>query len=187
MDEDLIKRSQSGDLKAFETLVKTYQNYVYTIVYRVLKRHEETEEVSQDVFMKIYSKLNTFNFESKFSSWLYAIAIRTAIDNKRKLDRQKDSPDSLESHVERFRASGATDDRIANEHRKHYIEKAIGQLNHDEALIVTLFYFDQLSIQEICKLLDLNKNNVKIKLFRARKNLKKKLDHILQDEIKSIL
>ena len=187
MDADLIRRSQSGDLKAFELLVKRYQHYVYTIVYRVVKRHEEAEEVCQDVFLKIHSKLNTFNFESKFSSWIYSIAIRTAIDQKRKLDRKKDNPDSLESHAEHFVATGATDGQLVIKNRQHYVEQAIGQLSQAEALIITMFYLEELNIQEICELLDLNKNNVKIKLFRARKNLRKILDHILQDEIKSIL
>lgn len=187
MVKDLILSAQKGDLQAFNMLVEKHQNYVYTLVYRVVKSQQDAEEVSQDVFLKVYAKLQTFNHQSKFTSWIYAIAIRTAIDHKRKMDRYQETPDSIESTNERFIEPLSADASLTKNTRKVFLQQAINELSEQEALLITLFYFNELSIQEICDLLDLNKNNVKIKLFRARKSLKNKIQHILKDELNSIL
>ncbi len=187
MVKDLILSAQKGDLQAFKLLVERHQNYVYTLVYRVVKNQQDAEEVSQDVFLKIYTKLDTFNHQSKFTSWLYAIAIRTAIDRKRKMARNLDSSGSLEKRHEQFIEPKTADASLTQNTRKEFVQQAINDLPEDDALLITLFYFKELSIQEICDLLSLNNNNVKIKLFRARKNLKKKIEHILKDELNSIL
>src|SRR5436190_18574132 len=87
-ENEIIKQVLGGDHQAFAALVNRYQNYVYTLVLRMIKSREDAEEVAQDVFVKAYRSLADFRGESKFSTWLYTIANTTSITflRKKKLD-----------------------------------------------------------------------------------------------------
>jgi RNA polymerase sigma factor (sigma-70 family) len=79
-DQQLIEKTLRGDTSSFGKLVERYQDFVFTIAFRIMKVREEAEEVAQDSFIKAYESLNSFRGESKFSSWLYSIAYRKALD-----------------------------------------------------------------------------------------------------------
>ena len=83
-DQYYIERTMQGDTQAFGVLVERYQDFIFTIVLRILKIREEAEEVAQDAFIKAFESLSSFRGESKFSSWLYSIAYRKALDRLRK-------------------------------------------------------------------------------------------------------
>ncbi len=84
---DVIRRILAGNTQEYESLVRNYQAAVYNVLYQMLQQHEEAEELAQDVFVKAYEKLNTYNFQSKFFSWIYRIAINTAISHQKKAQR----------------------------------------------------------------------------------------------------
>ena len=88
-DQYYITQTLQGNTQAYANLVTKYQNYVFTILIRMLKNREEAEEVAQDTFVKAFEALSTFRGESKFSSWLYSIAYRKALDTIRKNKRFK--------------------------------------------------------------------------------------------------
>ena len=83
-DQLLVEKTLAGDTRAFGTLVTQYKDLVYTVALRVVKVHEEAEEVAQDVFIKAYESLASYRGEAKFSSWLYSITYRKALDRVRK-------------------------------------------------------------------------------------------------------
>ena len=101
MEEDLklIKLVLKGSNPAFKRLIDKYQDFVFSITLKVLKSREEAEEAAQDVFLKVYRTLGSYEQKSKFSTWLYTIAYRTALDRTRKKQLDVYSVDDDESYL----------------------------------------------------------------------------------------
>lgn len=167
----LIEKVLQGDSTAFGQLVQKYQAFVFTIVISIVKVREEAEEVAQDTFIKAYESLSSFRGDSKFSSWLYSIAYRKALDALRKNKKNN----NLELIEEITEDDTSTIENaltyIEEKERKEVIQKCIKELPAQEAAIITFFYFEELSIKEISKITELSEDNVKVKLFRSRKKL----------------
>lgn len=152
-------------------LVSRYQQLVYTVVYRVVKNREQAEEIAQDTFVKAYTSLSGFRGDSAFSSWLYMIAYRKALDaikaNKR-IIRSDRIEEILENEI------GPIHDALEymqEQERKEIIRNSILKLSEDEAVIITLYYFEEKSVKEIVEIIGLSADNIKIKLYRSRKKL----------------
>jgi RNA polymerase sigma-70 factor (ECF subfamily) len=182
-DQHYIRKTLQGDVNSFSVLIDRYQNLVYTVVLRVVKVKEEAEEVSQDTFMKAFESLKSYRGESKFSSWLYSIAYRKALDRVRKNSRMKPVElieDITEKNVE------AIDNALhflEQKERNATIQKCIKQLPEKEAAIITFYYFDDMSVREISAITDLSEDNVKVKLHRSRKKLFSLLKQFILPEI----
>ena len=100
IDENiLIPKILAGDVQSFEEIVKRYNMMVYTLAYRVLKNREEDEELAQDVFLKVYSSLDSFNMKSKLSTWIYRITYNASI-NKYKSQKRKVDTIEIDDFVE---------------------------------------------------------------------------------------
>ena len=132
-DPYLIKKALEGDSKAFGQLVQKYQAFVFTIVIRIVKVREEAEEVAQDTFIKAYESLSSFRGDSKFSSWLYSIAYRKALDALRKNKKIN----NLELIEEITEDDTSTIENaltyIEEKERKEVIQKCIKELPEQEA------------------------------------------------------
>lgn len=179
-DDYYIEQTLSGNVNAFAFLVKKYQRMVYTLVIRILKNTEEAEEISQDVFVKVFQKLESFKGDSKFSTWLYRIAYFASLDELKKKKRTV----SIEN-IEQIPNSdlGMVKDALSLIHdkqRKEIISDAIKKLKEDEQVILTLYYFEDQSLKEISKVVDLTIDNIKVKLFRSRKKLFSLLQHVIE-------
>jgi len=170
-DQHLIDKTLKGDTRAFGELVERYQGFVFTIVIRIVKVREEAEEVAQDSFIKAFQSLESYRGESKFSSWLYSIAYRKALDALRKNKKHS----SLELIEEITEGECSTIENalsyLEDQERKEAIQECILQLPEQEAAIITLFYFEEQSIKEIAKITQLTEDNIKVKLYRSRKKL----------------
>ncbi len=186
-DKYYIERVLGGDVNAFTYLVDKHKGMVYTIALRMLKNSEDAEELAQDTFVKAFSSLKKFKFESKFSTWLYRITYNGAISRLRKKQievydvEEAELPDS-----EVVSAYNAKNELTRNEQKK-YINETIEKLKEDDALIITLYYLQENTIEEICEITGLTLSNVKVKLHRARKRFYDELKIILKDEVKTIL
>ena len=186
-DEHYIERVLNGDQSSYAILVERHKDMIYTIALRMLKNHEEAEEIAQDTFLKAYKSLKNFKFKSKFSTWLYKIVYNLCISQLRKKKTQMFSIDDDETpHFEISETTYRVDSLEQND-RKKYIEKAINQLNEDEQTIILLYYHEELATEEIAKITDLSVSNIKVKLFRARKKLYEHLNQLLKGETKNIL
>ncbi len=182
-DQLLIKQVLQGDSRAFGTLVEQYQGYVFTIVVRMVKVREEAEEVSQDTFIKAFESLSTFRGESKFSSWLYRIAYRKALDHIRKNKKYRSS-ELLEEITESD--SGSVENalqQMEDKERKEQIQRCIMRLPEVDAALVTLYYFEEQSVKEIATITELSEENIKVKLYRSRKKLFTLLQQYILPEI----
>lgn len=182
-DQELIEQTLKGDTSSFGELVERYQNFVFTIAFRIMKVREEAEEVAQDSFIKAYESLNSFRGESKFSSWLYSIAYRKALDALRKNKKYKAS--EIIDDITEGEVSGIEDalHYLEDEERKKAIQDCILKLSEDEATIITLYYFQDQSVREISTITRLSEDNIKVKLFRSRKKLFGFLKHFILPEI----
>jgi RNA polymerase sigma factor (sigma-70 family) len=184
-DKIYIQQVLDGKTSSFTHLVNKYKDMVFTVCYRILKQQEDAEDTAQIVFMKAFNKLHSFKGDSKFSTWIYTIAYRSAIA-KTKLVKFQSTDDGL--YIET-----ATEDtfpqleEMKSKEQKIYVQKAIDSLSEIDGVIITLFYIDESSIQEIIEITGLSESNVKVKLHRARKQLKINLEELLQQELKSII
>lgn len=186
-DNDLISKVLSGDQQAYAGLVARYQNYVFTLTLRMIKSREDAEEVAQDVFIKAYKYLADFRGASKFSTWLYTIVNNTCISFLRKKKLQIHSLDN-EGVIEvaDSRDSGFRADLVEQKSRQTMVGNAISMLNPDDAEIITLFYKNEQSLDEIAQILGLEVNTAKVRLHRARTRLKEKMETHFAHEVKDL-
>ena len=179
-DEYYIQQTLNGNVNDYAFLVEKYKHMVFTLTIRIVKNREEAEEVSQDVFVKAYKNLKNFKGDSKFSTWLYKIAYYASLDVLKRNKRQISS-ENIDTFKERN--LGNTDDSLMFMHdkeRKQIINDALFKLSEDARVIVTLYYFEELPIKEISKVVDLSEDNIKIKLYRSRKKLAELLKNVIE-------
>ena len=187
-DIQLIRLVLLGDQMAFESLVKRYQNYVFTITFKVLKNRELAEEVAQDVFIKVYKMLGSYQQKSKFSTWLYTVAYRCALDEARKKRLYTDSIESDNSFLQIEDLEGASPaGNLEQKDLKRALQEAINQLKPVDASVITLFYLHEKSVQEIAEITGLTNSNIKTKLHRLREQLRGKLIALLKTEVKDLI
>ena len=170
-DQDCIRKILEGDVQTFSVLVDRYKNMVYTVALRMLKNNEEAEEVSQDTFLKGYKSLSNFKGDSKFSTWLYRIAYNTCLDRIKKNKKEELTVTIDEYTVNKIKVFDNALDQMEIKERNKMIKECIALLPSEASLILTLYYFEELSLDEISKIVGYKANNIKVKLFRARKEL----------------
>lgn len=182
-DQPYVERTLNGDLNAFTILMDRYKYMVFTLAMRMVKNREEAEEIAQDTFLKIYNGLEGFKGNSKFSTWVYKIAYYRSLDYLKKRGRGIDST-SIEMVTEKQVAE--EEDivkRLEQSERSKSIKDALQLLPGDDGILITLHYYEELSLFEIAQVMGISVNNVKVKLFRARKRLKQVLINKLEPEI----
>ena len=184
-DHYLLGKIKAGDVSSFEKLVDRHKSYAYTIAYRVVGSHEDAEEIANDAFVKLFSIADSFKGDSKFTTWFYRIVVNTAIGRMRKKKiRTEDITDPANSTG--YNMAGEEDQSLQTKDRKYYLELAIQKLSDEERILITLYYFKELSLSEMTKITDLDANSMKVKIFRARKKLAKTLEVLLPNEVASI-
>lgn len=170
-EKQLIKQILKGDSTSFGFLVDQYQDMALTIAYRILGNKQEAEDVVQNAFVKAFHNLHSYRSNSKFSTWFYRIVYNTAITSHNKIKNRREDEFSEDIGIEwqdlnsESKLSGELDEQ--NER----VNKAIQQLPKNEAVVVTLYYLEEYTVNDISDVMTLTKSNVKIILFRARKKL----------------
>jgi len=181
-DQIIIAKVLSGNTNAYTYLVNDYKDFVFTIAFNIVKNREDAEDIAQESFVKAYKQLHTFKGDSKFSTWLYTITFRTAISANRKLA-------IAITEVDDYVLNNFEDDDLASqitvlnaEDQKYYIEKAMKNLPELDALVLTLYYLNEHTTEEIEKITGFSKVNIKVRMHRARKKLADSLKEILPKE-----
>jgi RNA polymerase sigma factor (sigma-70 family) len=182
-DQYCIRRIMEGDTNAFAVLVNRYKDIVFSLSLKMLKDREEAEEVAQDTFLKIYKSLSKFNGESKLSTWIYKVTFNTCLDRLRKNKRSQ----AVESRAD-FTEQEAISvlnvlDSIEEGERNLVIQDCLRELPGEDGFLLTLYYFQEQSLDEIAKVIGISPNNVKIRLYRSRKKLAILLKEHLEPEI----
>ncbi|MDR1156326.1 MAG: sigma-70 family RNA polymerase sigma factor [Bacteroidales bacterium] len=171
-----VRRVKAGDIQSFTMIVSKYGKMVYTVVHKIVENREDAEDITQEIFIKVFKSLERFREESEFSTWLYRIAYNTAISElrKRKLFYIA-AEDSLLIDNSSF-----TDEKDGQETeiKLQYLEEAMKKLPPDELFLLTLHYMDGQSIESISKISSLSVSNVKVKLHRIRRKLAVEIDRL---------
>lgn len=182
-DQIIINQIINGDTNAFTVLVDRYKDLVFTLALRMLKNREEAEEVSQDAFVKAYKSLSRFKGESKFSTWIYRVTYNTCLDRLKKNKKHLNDVaiDEFTQHQIKT-MDNALDSMEQQEHNKT-IQDCLNLLPGDDSFLLTLYYFEEHSLEEISKIIGITANNVKVKIFRGRKKLASIMKQKLEPEI----
>lgn len=166
-----IVRILDGETELFSVFLDLYSYSIYSLVVQIVGSAEDAEELVQDVFLKAFRKLSSYKGDSSFSTWLYRIAYNTAISATRKKKHEF-------LYIDENTISNVPDDKVEElmsvtdtEERVNKLIDAIDLLPAEEKAIITLFYYDEKSIEDIAGILKISSSNVKVKLHRIRKKL----------------
>ena len=170
-EQDLIQSILDGDTLAFSVLLKRHQRPIHALIRQILTNREDAEELTQDVFIKAFSKLSTFKGSSSLSTWLYRIAWNTAVSATRK--KRIVYPEFDESQFANLPDSTVDEvlQKETDEAQLQRLEKAIEQLKPDEKALITLYYTENKPMAEVAVILNLTAENAKVKLHRTRKKM----------------
>lgn len=170
-EQDLIQSILDGNTNAFSVLLKRYQRPIHALVRQIVPNREDAEELTQDVFIKAFRKLDSFKGGSSLSTWLYRIAWNTAVSATRK--KRLVYPEFDENQFANLPDESVDDvlSKEADEQQLQQLERAIERLNPEERALITLYYTENKPLAEIGLILDLSPDNAKVKLHRTRKKM----------------
>ncbi|MEM0939533.1 MAG: sigma-70 family RNA polymerase sigma factor [Bacteroidota bacterium] len=168
-EPELIQHILAGEWRNYAILVDKYQKKVFNYVNYLMGNREDAEEVTQDTFTKAYRSLGQFRGDAKFSTWLLRIAHFESLTRLRKKKPMETGID----HVVCFSENAIDNPQYMLQQRDKakVLNLALNKLTPDERSVITLFYYEDLSIKEIVEVTKLKESNVKIHLHRGRKKL----------------
>lgn len=173
---------ETQDAAYFSAIYDRYANKIYSKCYSLLKDTALAEDATQDIFTKIFLRMSSFNQKSQFSTWVYSITHNYCIDYLRK-QRKKWSSDDDEQQQELLDKVVDTDDSIKEkellELELDKLAQALDKLSPEDKSVLLMKYKDDLSIKDICDVLDKSESAVKMKLKRARERAKDEYDKII--------
>jgi RNA polymerase sigma-70 factor (ECF subfamily) len=186
LERSLLRRLRDRDERAFRELLELHRDRVYNITFRMLGNRAEAEDVAQEVFISVFKTIDQFREESKFSTWLYRVAVNHCKNRIKYLARRHDRDrDELDESSHAHQANGAVvgapgraaqpDRALEGAQMERLLQEAIGNLDDDHRIVVVLRDVEDLSIEEICDITGLPDGTVKSRLHRARLALRKKL------------
>ena len=155
-----IERILDGETEYFSVFLDRYSRPLYTLVVQIVGCPEDAEELLQDIFLKAFRNLNRYKGECRFSTWIYRIAYNAAISATRKKKQE-----FLYIEADNVLAPAETEEQLER------LEMAIDQLSGEEKALITLFYYEEKSMEEIGEVLKLSISNVKVRLHRTRKKI----------------
>jgi len=182
-DIEIIESIRRGNKSDYALLVERYRNKAFSMLKRLLKNQMDAEEALQDSFLKAFSSLNSFKGDSKFSTWFYRIVYNTAmtIINAKKRKTEKE----MISINEDFEIESYDNEIYSkSENVYQYVIKMVEKLPPRNALIIILYYIDDMNLHEISQVMGMSLVNVKVMLHRSRNALKDLvIKHNLQEEL----
>ncbi|HEY2351443.1 MAG TPA: sigma-70 family RNA polymerase sigma factor [Candidatus Acidoferrum sp.] len=177
-DRELVRRAQANDKDAYEELVKRHQQRVFAVAGGILRRHEDIEDIAQQVFVKAYFSLKRFDGRAAFSTWLYRITLNECWDLLRKkkvrpLLYESDLSEEQAQRVADAESDGTGPDIRQRLETQQRVDRLLEGLDKRDRLMLVLKEVEGFSIEEIAEVLELNANTVKVRLFRARRRVVK--------------
>jgi len=183
----LVRSSQEGDLRAFDELVRRYQQRVYATVYHMTSNHEDADDLTQESFIKAYKALKRFKGDSSFYTWVYRIAVNRTINFLKQRNRRSFhmSLNDMDMQVEKdadllmFISDKTPRRDVRLNELQEKLNEALMKLSESHRLTVTLHDIQGMSHEEIGKIMDCNTGTVRSRLFYARQQLQAHLSEYL--------
>ncbi|HON07826.1 MAG TPA: sigma-70 family RNA polymerase sigma factor [Verrucomicrobiota bacterium] len=186
-DITLVKRSQNGDLEAYDELVRRYQERIYNIIYNMTANRDITDDLAQETFIKAFRAIKSFKGDSSFYTWLYRIAVNKTLNHiKNRKEGIAMSLNSVDINVENHPdlVSLINDKTPLREINLNEIQEklniALLKLSEKHRLVVIMHDVEGMSHDEIAKILDCNSGTVRSRLFYARQQLQQLLSDLLK-------
>jgi RNA polymerase sigma factor (sigma-70 family) len=184
-DHSLVEKVLSGDTNTFSIIISNTERLVAQIVFKMVANEEDKKDIAQDIYLKVYQKLRTFNFQSKLSTWIGQIAYNTCLNHleKKKLilldsfysDNETDDEKLEKLYVNKNSQNNDVENLFFNNELSKILKNEIDKLSPVYKTLITLFHTEELSYAEIAQITELPEGTVKNYLFRARKILKENL------------
>jgi len=182
-ETEIIQKLQKGNEQAFRELVENYKKMVVNTCFGMVHNTEDAEDIAQEVFIEVFRSINNFRADSKLSTWLYRMAVNRSLNFIRDHKRNK----WFQSFEDSVRSKNALHENLINRNTDHpeyilentqratLLHEAIDSLAENQKVAFTLSKYEELSYQEISKVMDVSVSSVESLLHRAKKNLQKKL------------
>lgn len=187
-DEQLVESVKRGDLRAFEVLLKKYQKRVWNVAFLMVGNRDLADDITQEVFIKVYKKIDRYSQNTSFYSWLYRMTVNLSIDELRKRKVKKilslnflteDGYEDLRSEQGRVLPSTEIDD----DERREIVRKALKMISAEHREVLILREYENYGYNEIAETLGISIQAVKSRIFRARKELRDVIKRYFRDAL----
>jgi RNA polymerase sigma-70 factor (ECF subfamily) len=175
----LVRRVQARDEMAFKEIVERYQSKVFSIIYGILRNHNDAEDIAQQVFAKIYFSIGNFDFRSSLLTWIYKITVNECYDYLRKKRVRKlvyESDFSEEDNLQMENSQTATDHKVPVDEtlaQRDLLMKVLAKVSEEDRTLILMKEVEGHSVEELAQMTGMNENTIKVKLFRTRQKLLK--------------
>jgi RNA polymerase sigma-70 factor (ECF subfamily) len=175
----LVRRVQAGDELAFREVVERYQAKIFSIIFGILRNHNDAEDIAQQVFSKVYFSIRNFDFRSSLLTWIYKITVNECYDylRKKRVRRLVYESDFSPEESQRMEASEPAvdpslpaDERLA---QRDLAVKLLSKVSEEDRSLILLKEVEGHSVEELAQMTGMNENTIKVKLFRTRQKLLK--------------
>ncbi|MFC5450041.1 RNA polymerase sigma factor [Paenibacillus aestuarii] len=173
-DEQLVEQVRQGRSEAYRVLIERHKSYIYTIIYRMVEHKETAEDLTQDVFMKLYRTIANFRGEAKFTTWLYRIATNLVTDYRRSQKRKPYTAllDKMKGWLRDTKAQ--PEEVVLQKDEQQRMQLLLAGLPDKYRLILYLYHYKQLSYQEMSAITGLPVKTLETRLYRGKAMLKEK-------------
>lgn len=184
VEKRLVRQVKEGQVQAFAELVELYKDRLYQLAYRMLGNAHEAEDVTQETFLRVYTNLDRYDPNQKFSTWIYRIATNLSIDRIRKhrpkfsLDAEMNDRENLNLYATLPDKERTPEEQVIAGELQQKVQEAISSLSPSYRTIMILRYIEDLSLQEISEILQLPVTTIKTRIHRGREALRKKLQFV---------
>ena len=178
-DNKLIDAFIEGNENAFNYIVLKYQKKVYRIIRRIVLNHDDTNDILQEVFIKLYNSMSEYRRESRFFTYLYRIAVNHSLNHIRKAKKNKAYIVQINDDIHDLSSTNpGIEEELEKKEKIKIVEKALKSLPEKQRLVFILRFYDNLSYEEIGEILNISKGGLKANYFHAVKKIQK----IITDE-----
>ncbi len=177
VNSGLIKKARRGDGRAFSMLIENHERFVFNVVYRITGNAEDARDVSQEAFIKAFKNFESYDESSAFSTWLYRIAVNTAIDYIRK--RKKENSISFEDYIvdeKNQKGDSGIEEKVISKEGVKNIISAVNMLDDEFKTVIVLRDMEGMDYKEISDITGLPLGTVKSRLSRGRGKLRQMIE-----------
>jgi len=186
-DEELVFKSQQGDLRAFDELVERYHGKIYGLTYNMTSNREDAEDLTQEVFVKAFEALPRFRGKSSFYTWLYRIAVNKTINYRKKRNRKRAlSLDQFDQEIKtdetyhELTAKGSPLRNISLSELQEKLNEALQHLSEKHRTVVVMHDMQGVPHDEIAKVVGASVGTVRSRLFYARRQMQAELTEFMK-------
>lgn len=181
-DQDLIAKVREGNLSAFRFLVEKHKRLVWHLVFRMVNQAEDAEDLTQEVFLRVFKDIRKFRGDAKLSTWIGAIAYNVGVDYLRKHKKNKIYPtDNLEYFFKGKTAEDTSDGQTNRDMLKKIVHQLIDQMPVHYRTVITMYHLQGFSYNEITDMTGMPEGTVKSYLNRSRSMLREKILQVIPD------